>query len=147
MTASDAAGADGVLAPIRFAELDRLGKTLLSALAVALGAVAGLLGTVQHLAVLEIGAVPVRHGLPLAVAVCVLLLLGLRGAVEGRMPVVLAAVALGGVVVLAQVPGLAGTLLIGTDPLSQIWGIGMPFLALLIGAWPSVPNAGSSRRS
>lgn len=128
--------AEGVFAPIRFAELDGFGKILLSALAALFGAVAGLLGTLQHLAVLEIGAVPIRFGIALAFAVGLLLLIGLRGAIDGRLPAVLAAVALGGVVVLAQMPSPAGTVLVTGDPLSQIWGFGMPFLALLVGAWP-----------
>lgn len=141
MTAPVESAADGVFAPIRFAELDRFGKALLCAIAVALGIVAGLLGTLQHLAVLEIGAVPVRYGIALAFAVGVLLLLGLRGAIDGRLPLVLAAVALGVVVVLAQVPSPAGTVLVSGDALSQIWGFGMPFLALMIGAWPRFAHA------
>lgn len=128
--------ADGLFAPLRFMELDRPGRVLLSALASVLGAAAGLLGTLQHLAVLEIGAVPIRFGVALAFAVGLLLLVGLRGMVDARLPVVLAAVALGAVVVAAQLPSPAGTVLIGGEPLSQVWGFGMPVLALLIAAWP-----------
>jgi hypothetical protein len=127
---------DDVFAPIRFVELDGLGKVVLSVLVAVFGAVTGLLGTLQHLAVLEIGAVPIRFGIVLAFAASLLLLIGLRGAIDGRLPVVLAAAALGGVVVLAQVPSPAGTVLVTGDPLSQIWGFGMPFLALLVAAWP-----------
>ncbi len=127
---------DGLFAPIRFAELDRPGQVLLSALAAVLGAAAGLLGTVQHLAVLEIGAVPIRFGIALAFAVGLLLLVGLRGMIDSRLPVVLAATALGLVVVVAQLPSPAGTVLIGGEALSQVWGFGMPVLALLIAAWP-----------
>jgi hypothetical protein len=131
---------EGAFAPIRFAELDGFGKVVLSALAALFGAVTGLLGTLQHLAVLEIGAVPIRFGIVLAFAVALLLLVGLRGAIDGRLPVVLAAVALGGVVLLAQTPSPAGTVLVTADPLSQIWGFGMPFLAVAVSAWPRLAH-------
>ncbi|GMA29753.1 hypothetical protein [Arenivirga flava] len=128
--------ADGLSAPIRFADLDRPGRVLLTALAGVLGAAAGLLGTLQHLAVLEIGAVPIRFGIALAFAVGLLLLVGLRGTIDARLPVVVAAVCLGVVVVAAQLPSPAGTVLIGVEALSQVWGFGMPVLALLVAAWP-----------
>jgi hypothetical protein len=122
--------------PIDFAASSRADRAVLCVVGGLLGLVAGVLGTVQHLAVIVIAGVPVRYGIVLAAAVCLALLLALRGVVRGRLPVVLCAVALGGSIVAAQVPSWAGTLLVGGQALSQLWGIGMPFLALLVAAWP-----------
>jgi N-acetyl-1-D-myo-inositol-2-amino-2-deoxy-alpha-D-glucopyranoside deacetylase len=110
------------------------------AFAVLAGVVVGLLGTAAHRFSPELLGVPVPLGLVLALAAVATLLLGLRAVLPSRSHAVAAAVGLLAAVVVLSLPGPGGSVLFPDSPLSIIWTFAPAVIAVLVLAWPRLPE-------
>jgi N-acetyl-1-D-myo-inositol-2-amino-2-deoxy-alpha-D-glucopyranoside deacetylase len=104
------------------------------------GVVVGLLGTAAHRYSPVLLGVPVPVGLTLGVAAVAALLLGLRCVLPSRSYAVAAAVGLLAAVVVLSLPGPGGSVLFPDSPLSIIWTFAPAVIAVLVLAWPRLPE-------
>jgi hypothetical protein len=124
----------------------RIGSLLLAAL---LGAVYGAVATIGHRQSFTIGEVTVPWGLVAALVGVAALLLGIRLVAGGRWAAAAAAVGVVGAVALLSLPGPGGSVLIPSGLVGTIWSVGPALIAVLVVAWPSLPQrrSGSAGRS
>jgi peptidoglycan/LPS O-acetylase OafA/YrhL len=116
------------------------GRVLSCILALIVGAVFGAVGTVAHQSTLNLGALRIPLGLPLALIGVLALLLGFRLLLRDRLVVFLAAVGVVAVIALFSVPSPGGSVLIPQGLLSIIWTIGPVLIATVVVAWPRLPE-------
>jgi N-acetyl-1-D-myo-inositol-2-amino-2-deoxy-alpha-D-glucopyranoside deacetylase len=104
------------------------------------GVVVGLLGTAAHRFSPVLLGVPIPLGLTLGVAAVTALLLGLRIVLPSRSYAVAAAVGLLSAVVVLSLPGPGGSVLFPDSLLSIIWTFAPAVIAVLVLAWPRLPE-------
>ncbi|GLI28410.1 hypothetical protein ARHIZOSPH14_26520 [Agromyces rhizosphaerae] len=108
--------------------------------AVVAGAAYGLLGTLGHRLTWTVGDVAIPWGIVLALLGATALLVGLRLATHDRWVAFAGAFGLVGVVSLLSLPQQDGTLLISGETAGIAWTIGPTLVAVLVVAWPSLPQ-------
>lgn len=116
--------------------LERIGGGVL---ALVLGALFGLLGTLAHLATFSIGSVEIPYGLILALVATSALLIGLRLVFHDRLMVLLAAIGMLGMIFLLSLRSTGGSVLIPQGLTGLIWTIVPTLVAALVIAWPKLP--------
>jgi len=116
-----------------------LGRVVVAILAVAVGAMIGVITTFTHRQLPPWG---VLAGLLIIAA----LLVGARLAFEGRLPAVAAALGVVGAVLLLSLQSTGGSVLVADDPIGMVWAIGPALIAVVAIAWPETrrrPEAAS----
>ena len=115
---------------------ERLGGGLL---ALILGGLFGLLGTLDHQSTVTIAGVDIPYGLILALVAASALLIGLRLVVHGRLMVLLCALGMLGSIFLFSLRSTGGSVLIPQGLTGLIWTIVPTLVAALVLAWPKLP--------
>lgn len=115
----------------------RVGGLLLAGL---LGAAYGAVATIGHRQELRVGDIAIPWGVVAALIGVAALLLGIRLVAGGRWAAAAAAVGIVGVVALFSLPGPGGSVLIPSGLVGTIWSVGPALIAVLIVAWPSLPQ-------
>lgn len=131
-----APSADLTYLPTPASPLERVGGGVL---ALILGALFGLLGTLAHLATVTIGSVDIPYGLILALLATSALLVGLRLVLHDRLMVLLCAIGMLGAIFLLSLRSTGGSVLIPQSPPGLIWTIVPTLVAALVIAWPKLP--------
>lgn len=119
-------------------------------LALLIGIVYGCIGTVAHGWQPLLFGVPVPAGLLLAVVGVTLLFLGLRIVLDDRLPVAAAALGMLISIGIFTLPSTGGSVLIPQGVAGLIWTIAPSFIAVLVLAWPKLPQrtgSGNGRHS
>lgn len=111
------------------------------ALAVLIGVIYGSVATVGHRQAIRVGDVEIPWGLAAALIGVFALLLGIRLVAGGRWVAAAAAVGVVGTVALFTLPGPGGSVLVAGDLVGTIWAVGPALIAVLVVAWPSLPQA------
>lgn len=115
----------------------RVGSLLLAGL---IGVVYGAVATVGHRQEFRIGEIAIPWGVVAALVGVAALLLGIRLVAGGRWAAAAAAVGIIGIVALLSLPGPGGSVLIPSGLVGTIWSVGPALIAVLIVAWPSLPQ-------
>jgi LmbE family N-acetylglucosaminyl deacetylase len=116
--------------------LERIGGGLLALL---VGGLFGLLGTLAHLSTFTIGSVDIPSGLILALVAASALLVGLRLVLHDRLIVLLCALGMLGSIFLFSLRSTGGSVLIPEGLSGLIWTIVPTLVAALVIAWPKLP--------
>jgi N-acetyl-1-D-myo-inositol-2-amino-2-deoxy-alpha-D-glucopyranoside deacetylase len=116
-------------------ELGAGGKAVTSILALVAGGLFGAIGTVAHQD--AIGPFPL--GLVLALAMVLALVAGFRVVFQSRLIGILAAIGLAAAIVALALPH-SGSVLVPGNLVGQAWVIGAVFIALVVLAWPRLPQ-------
>jgi hypothetical protein len=116
------------------------------ALALLIGVIYGAVATVGHRQTIRIGDVEIPWGIAAALAGVLALLLGIRLVAGGRWAAAAAAVGIVGTVALLTLPGRGGSVLVAGDVIGTIWAVGPALIAVLVVAWPELPQRRSVPR-
>ncbi|GAA3872559.1 hypothetical protein GCM10022381_14510 [Leifsonia kafniensis] len=116
--------------------LERVGGGVL---ALVLGGLFGLLGTLAHQATITIGSLEIPYGLILALVATSALLIGLRMVLHDRLMVLLCAIGMLGSIFLFSLRSTGGSVLIPEGMSGMIWTIVPTLVAALVIAWPKLP--------
>jgi len=103
-------------------------------IALVVGAVYGLAGTMTHAATW--GVLPV--GVVVALAAAGALLLAIRLLTSDRIATVAAGLGMIAVALVLSQVGPGGSVVVANGPLGLAWTIGLPCLVVLVAAWPSL---------
>jgi hypothetical protein len=117
-----------------------LARAGMYALAVLLGAIYGAVATTGHRQAVAIGDVVVPWGLVAALMGVLALLVGIRLVAGGRWVAAAAAVGVIGMVALLTLPGPGGSVLVAGDVIGTVWAVGPALIAVLVVAWPELPQ-------
>jgi LmbE family N-acetylglucosaminyl deacetylase len=115
------------------------GRLLVSAAALVVGVVFGLLGTIAHQATIPIGPVTLPAGLILALAAVAALLAGLRLVLGDRLPVFACALGMLGTIFLLSLRSAGGSVLVPAGLAGTLWTVAPTLIATLVLAWPKLP--------
>ncbi|MCM3656168.1 hypothetical protein M3147_02770 [Agromyces mediolanus] len=115
----------------------RVGGLLLAGL---IGVVYGAVATIGHRQSIELGGVSIPWGLVAGLLGVAALLLGIRLVAGGRWAAAAAAVGVIAIVALLSLPGPGGSVLIASGLVGTAWSIGPALVAVLVVAWPSLPQ-------
>ena len=116
--------------------LERIGGGVL---AVILGGLFGLLGTLAHQSTVTIAGVDIPYGLILALVATSALLIGLRIVLHDRLMVLLCAIGMLGSIFLFSLRSTGGSVLIPQGLTGLIWTVVPTLVAALVLAWPKLP--------
>lgn len=116
------------------------------ALALLIGVIYGAVATVGHRQTIRIGDFEIPWGIAAALAGVLALLLGIRLVAGGRWVAAAAAVGIVGTVALLTLPGRGGSVLVAGDVIGTIWAVGPALIAVLVVAWPELPQRRSAPR-
>jgi hypothetical protein len=122
------------------------GRILSWVVALLVGALFGVLGTVCHTVTLSLFGLSLPIGLIVALPAVALLLVGLRMISASRWPSILAALGLVVMVGLFTLPSPGGSVLIQGITAGYVWLIGSFGIALVTVAWPRLSGGAASRR-
>ncbi|MEN2740053.1 DUF6113 family protein [Microbacterium sp. X-17] len=109
------------------------GRVVAWIIALAVGGVFGVAGTITHASLW--GVVPV--GLILALVGCAALLLAIRLLTGDRIAALAAGVGMGVVTYILSGTGPGGSVVMPNDVLSLIWTVALALIIVLVIAWPS----------
>ena len=104
---------------------------------VLIGALTGAIGTLAHQLTTMIGAFPAPTGLIASCAAVVLLIAGLRLALQTRLYAALAALGIVAMVALLALPTAGDSAILPSNARGVTWAIGPTLLAALVLGWPS----------
>ncbi|MCI2959245.1 DUF6113 family protein [Agromyces atrinae] len=120
----------------------RIAVYAVSALA---GAVFGFFATFGHQAQTVVAGVSIPWGIVLALLGVAALVLGIRLITRDRWASFWTAGGLLAVVFVLSLPGIGGSVLVTDSVLGTVWAVGPTLIAVLIVAWPTLPNRSRSR--
>ncbi len=112
--------------------------------ALIMGLFVGSVTTVVHQNVVTIAGIDVPWGLALGLIVTLGFLLGLRLLTEDRMVTIAAALGLLGMVFLLSQESTGGSVLVPNNIYGTIWAIAPTLIAVVVIAWPKLPQRGST---
>ncbi|HZK59581.1 MAG TPA: DUF6113 family protein, partial [Cryobacterium sp.] len=115
------------------------GRLLVSAAALVVGVVFGLLGTIAHQASIPIRPVTLPTGLILALTAVAALLAGLRLVLGDRLPVFACALGMLGTIFLLSLRSAGGSVLVPAGLAGTLWTVAPTLIATLVLAWPKLP--------
>lgn len=110
------------------------------ALALVIGVIYGAVATMGHRQEVRIGEVVIPWGIVAALVGVLSLLVGIRLVAGGRRVAAAAAVGVVGTVALLTLPGRGGSVLVAGDVIGTIWAVGPALIAVLVIAWPNLPE-------
>lgn len=122
-----------------------LARAGMYALAFLIGVIYGAVATVGHRQAIRIGDLEIPWGLAAALIGVFALLLGIRLVAGGRWVATAAAVGVVGTVALLTLPGPGGSVLVAGDLVGTIWAVGPALIAVLVVAWPNLPQPRTAR--
>ncbi|BDZ49824.1 hypothetical protein GCM10025867_20650 [Frondihabitans sucicola] len=122
-------------------ELGASGKIVTYVLALVAGGLFGAIGTVSHQD--SAGGFPL--GAALSLLLVVALLVGFRLLFGSRLVGIVAAIGLLGAVAILSLPGSGGSALIPANLAGYAWTFGPTVIAVIVLAWPRLPQRGSDR--
>ena len=117
-----------------------LARVGMYALALLIGVIYGAVATVGHRQAIRVGDLEIPWGLAAALIGVFALLLGIRLVAGGRWVAAAAAVGVVGTVALLTLPGPGGSVLVAGDLVGTIWAVGPALIAVLVVAWPNLPE-------
>ena len=110
------------------------------ALSVVIGVIYGAVATTGHRQEIRIGELVIPWGIVAALVGVLSLLVGIRLVAGGRWVAAAAAVGVVGTVALLTLPGRGGSVLVAGDVIGTIWAVGPALIAVLVIAWPKLPE-------
>ena len=134
----DAPGAAAPASPPGWRELGTGSRIAACVVAVALGGVLAMLGTVAHQVTIAAFGADLPIGLALSLVTVVLLLAGFRLAFDTRVLAACASAALLAVISVLSAESAGGSVLIDASPLAYWWVYAPVAIAFVVLAWPKV---------
>lgn len=122
-----------------------LGRIGSGALALAIGAVVGVITTVAHQSTFTIAGAVLPLGLVASVAAVLLLLLGMRLVMYDRLVAFCTAMGILAAIGVLAMRSTGGSVLIPANTAGMVWTFAPALIALLVIAWPRLPQARGSR--
>ncbi|GAB3126440.1 hypothetical protein GCM10027056_23960 [Glaciibacter psychrotolerans] len=116
-----------------------VGRAAAAVLALIVGAVFGMLGTVAHQTTVSVFGWAFPIGLILAILATGALLVGLRLVLHDRLAVLGAALGMLGTIFLLSLKSVGGSVLIPAGTLGLVWTVVPALVAALVLAWPQLP--------
>ncbi|NQX29360.1 PIG-L family deacetylase [Microbacteriaceae bacterium VKM Ac-2854] len=122
-----------------------LGRITSGALALAIGAVVGVITTVAHQSTVTIAGAALPLGLFASVLAVVFLLLGMRLVMYDRLVAFCTAMGILAAIGVLAVRSTGGSVLIPANTAGVVWTFAPALIALLVIAWPRLPQSRSSK--
>ena len=124
-----------------------LGKVLLIISALAMGLLVGSITTFVHQNTVTIFGVDIPWGLILALIAITGFLIGLRLLAESRLVVLVAGLGIIGMIFLLTQESPGGSIVVPNNLWGMVWAIAPTLIALIIVAWPKLPQRSRGRES